>query len=102
MLDGKKLPKKKRIKITTIKSTVDLSRFSGMVFYKAFKKAAEENTKEVYFSIIPDTEDKVKLLEIAKSFGFRIIGSTKKSAAGIERKNNEVYLLKTIGEKSPD
>lgn len=93
-------PKKKRIKITTMKSTIDLPRFSEVVFYKAIKKAIEEETKDIYFSVIPNSDNKQKLLEIAKSFGFKKIGRTKMSKNGIERKDEEVYLLKTIGEKS--
>ena len=93
---------KNRIKITTIKSGVDLPRFSEMAFYKAFKKARDEEIEEVYFSIIPDTEEKLKLVEIAKSFGFKEIGKTKKSMTGIERKNYEVYLMKNIKEPTND
>lgn len=89
-------PAHKRIKITTIKSDNTFPGFSEMVIYFSIRKAMENNIDEVYFTVIPDTPEKEKLVAIAKSYGFVEIGKASSSSSGIERKNSEVYLLKKL------
>lgn len=88
--------KSKRIKITTIKAVPQIKGFSEMVIFYSIFRALTNNIKEIYFSIIPDSDEKVKLMEIAKSFGFIEIGTAKNGKNGEVRNNPEVYLLKEI------
>jgi len=91
VLENASYPKEKRIKITTIKSDNSLKSFSEFVIYLAIRKARKENIKQIYFSIIPNTNDKKKLLEIAKSYGFNEIGSKTLRSGG-----KEIFILKHV------
>lgn len=89
-------PKNKRLKITTIKSNNELDSFSEFVIYLSIQKAKRCGIQEVYFSVIPDTPEKTKLMEIALSYGFQVIGKSNRSNKGFVRKNDELFLLKVI------
>ena len=84
------LEKKKRLKITTIKSNNNIKNFTEFVIFYAIYEAIEKQIEEIYFSIIKNNEEKEKLFEISKTYGFELIGNRK-------RKNQiENYLLKKI------
>lgn len=97
-LDGEKVAdEKQRLKITTIKSDSGIIKsFSEFVIYLASKNAIKSNINEIYFSVIPDTPEKQKLVEISKKYGFSEIGHQNKTKDGIERKHPEIFLLKTL------
>ena len=100
VLNGQEiLPKSRRLKIATIKSNPSLPGFSEFVIYQAMKMAQSENITEIYFSIIPNTDNKEKLLEISKLYGFKEIGKSQFSSDGnVERANDEIYICKNIKE----
>ena len=89
-LNDKELPRKRRIKMTTIKSLEQVQSFSQIAIYIATQKAWDLKMGEVYFTINLNSSgnlDKEKLVDIFRDYGFSEIGANE---------SKEIVFLKDL------